>query len=186
MQPFIYGLFDPTDPTHIRYVGMTRLNALRPQAHWAKRKVKKASHLIHWLRSLEREGRNYGSLVLETLPEHSSKFFVGCIEQCYISALREIGHQLTNVLSGGQGGGCPGYHHTAEARARISESKKRLYADPLQKLANSQRVTASYTPELREIRRKQTLGHTVSAETRAKLSAASKRVAAERRAKLEN
>jgi len=101
----IYGLGDPHEFGHVRYVGMA-LKPSRPNEHAsaALKVVKKASYLINWVRKLQKEGRSYVVLVLEELPEGTTRHFLGFVEQCYIKALRQIGHHLTNVHEGGWGG----------------------------------------------------------------------------------
>ena len=53
----IYGLVDPLDAGHVRYVGMA-FKAQRPYQHSlsARNKLDKHSHLFHWIRSLHIEG----------------------------------------------------------------------------------------------------------------------------------
>lgn len=105
-RPFIYGLVDPREPRHVRYVGMAGKYASRPFQHAenARKKVDKHSHLFHWIRSLQIDGLEPGVLILEELPEGAARTFVGNIEKMYILSLREIGHKLTNIAKGGDGG----------------------------------------------------------------------------------
>lgn len=103
-RPFVYGLVDPAEPRHIRYVGMA-MKANRPYEHSRNaRKETKHSHLFHWIRLLQAEGREPEVLILEELCEGASRNFVGEIERLYISSLRGIDHRLTNVSKGGWGG----------------------------------------------------------------------------------
>lgn len=122
--PFIYGLVDPLDPGHVRYVGM----ACRPErpfihsrwAHWARTRP---SHFVHWIRKLHAEGREYVVLVLRELHPTLTRQQVGGAERLIIRALRGHGHQLTNVSPGGEGGRVGGI--TPESRARISAALAR-------------------------------------------------------------
>ena len=158
MKPFIYGLVDPADPRHVRYVGMS-FRAGRPLDH--ARNARKGStsnpHLMNWIRKLQAEGREYAILVLKELPDGARRGFVGFVEKCYIKSLREIGHRLTNVTEGGDGGA--GNVHPPEVRALISAAAKG-------------RVV---TDDVRSRTRATLMGHAVSDETRARQSAAKRR-----------
>ena len=157
VKPFVYGLVDPLDAGHVRYVGMS-FRAGRPLDHARNARGKmRSSHLMNWIRKLQTEGREYIVLVLEELPLDSRREFVGFVEKCYIKSLREIGHKLTNVTEGGDGGA--GNVHTPEVRAQISAAAKgRIVTD-----------------EVRARTRATLMGHAVSDETRAKQSAAKSR-----------
>lgn len=145
-RPFVYGLYDPVEPGHIRYVGMAFANAFRPHQHakWANKPSTQPSHFKHWILKLQEEGRAYGVMILEELSETASYNFTGFVERCYIKSLREIGHLLTNVADGGNGGDLgpevnlrisntkkgkattTGYRFTPEQRANISAGLKRI------------------------------------------------------------
>jgi hypothetical protein len=152
-QPFIYGLIDPLDPGHIRYVGMAPSNPFRPHQHRenARRPNTKPSHLIYWIRKLHSEGRTYQVKTLETL---SSPRLLGFVEKCYIDSLRKIGHDLTNGTEGGVGGNT-GYFGSDEHRA-------------LMKMVQTGRKRS---PETRALMAKAKRERPVTLETRAKLSA---------------
>lgn len=106
MVPFIYGLVDPLEPGHVRYVGMARVKASRPYDHAknARRSSTTNPHLMNWVRKLQAEEREYTCIVLETLPCGVSRGLLGFVERCYIKSLIEIGHKLTNATQGGEGG----------------------------------------------------------------------------------
>jgi hypothetical protein len=134
LKPFIYALADPLELGHVRYVGMA-MKARRPYEHAKEaRRSTKHSHLFHWIRLLQSEGREPAVLTFESLAEDSSRRFVGLVERMYIDSLRRIGHRLTNVAEGGFGGDCGpvsqetrekirqthlGRKHSAEHRARV-------------------------------------------------------------------
>lgn len=185
LQPFIYGLVDPFEPKHVRYVGMTIGRRLRPFDHMRNaRKEKKHSHLLHWIRKIQSEGREPSVLILEELFENSSRDFIGFVEKCYIKSLRGIGHRLTNVAEGGNGGDVgpegrakiaatlTGYKHTAEACLNMGASRKGGKFT-LERCANiSTSLKGKPVPEERRRRIALTLtGRKASAETRAKQSA---------------
>jgi hypothetical protein len=156
MQPFIYGLVDPAEPKHVRYVGMTLTRKKRPYDHAknARNGSKRHPHLLNWVRKIQSEGREYDVLVLEQLSSGISRSLAGFAEQCYIKSLREIGHDLTNATIGGDGGDAStGRVRSAEARAKYSIAQKASWA---------KRKAASNGCSL---------GHPWSKEARAKLSA---------------
>ena len=148
-QPFIYGLVDPQDPGHVRYVGMAGVHESRPYAHakWARRATG-PSYLLHWLQKLAAEGRKYEVIKLEELSPGTSREFLGQVERMYISALRLVGHKLTNLAEGGLGGRhlsseryaeialkqignkrALGAVHSPEARLAVSESRKKYFRE---------------------------------------------------------
>lgn len=196
-RPFVYGLVDPLDMGHVRYVGMA-LQWKRPFAH-AKRARKDGgnhSHVLNWIRSLR--GREYAVLVLEELPAGSRRRFVGAIETMYIASLKAIGHDLTNATDGGDG--FVGGKHRPESRARlaatwarkkaegytrssehcqaISDGKKGVPLGPKSAEALATQVVFQVGHEVSAETRKRlsesALGHSVSQETREQLSAALK------------
>lgn len=120
-RPIIYGLVDPLEPKHVRYVGMAS-NAGRPYVHakQARRPNHKYSHLRHWVQKLQAEGREYTVLILEELSEDVSRHFLGEVEKMYIASLRAIGHNLTNATDGGEGALNP----SQEVRAALSARNK--------------------------------------------------------------
>lgn len=103
VRPFVYGLVDPAEPGHIRYVGMA-FNPGRPLAHSKEARTgRRGTHKLNWIRSMHREGREPSYLVLEELSPGVSKKLLGFVESCYIRSLGEIGHRLTNSTAGGEG-----------------------------------------------------------------------------------
>lgn len=123
--PLIYGLIDPLEPKHIRYVGMAmKVGRSFEHAKNAKRLVSKHSYLFHWIRLLQAENREPAVLILEELSEDATRNFVGEVEKMYITSLREIGHKLTNVSGGGWGGHAwpLGGKHSEESKAKQSKA----------------------------------------------------------------
>ncbi len=117
--PFVYGLYDPADAGHIRYVGMAPTNPSRPYRHAVNAREKKDadSYLMRWICKIQAEGREPAVTILETLNETTGRAFLGFVESCYIKSLRAIGHQLTNANDGGWGGS--NGPHTPEARLKM-------------------------------------------------------------------
>ena len=152
-RPFVYGLVDPAEPGHVRYVGMASVRASRPQEHSKNAHGKRAGripHLALWIRKLHSKGREYGVLILEELREDTSRKFLGFVEKCYIKSLRAIGHDLINIAEGGDGGKMGemspegrarnaaamigntrtlGYKHSDESNTKRSESSRRYFAE---------------------------------------------------------
>lgn len=82
-RPFVYGLIDPLEPGHVRYVGMASVRASRPNEHaYLARKGSNGNpHLMNWIRKIQSEGREPTFLVLEQLSEGATKKFLGFVEQ---------------------------------------------------------------------------------------------------------
>lgn len=153
-QPFVYGLFDPADAGHIRYVGMAPSNPSRPyqHAHRARKDVTDCSYLMNWIRKIQSEGREPSVMILEQLRKDTGRAFLGFVESCYIKSLRSIGHRLTNENDGGWGGS--NGPHTSGSHAKMK---------------------AAWTPEIKarvgaSVSSRQ-IGTKLSKETRAKQSA---------------
>jgi hypothetical protein len=194
-QPFVYGLFDPAEAGHVRYVGMAPSNPSRPYQHAkrARKDLADDSHLMRWIRKIQAEGREPSVMILEQLREETGRAFLGFVESCYIKSLREIGHRLTNENDGGWGGS-NGPHTpesrvamktgwTLERRARQAEiSRERQLG---RKFTEEKRAgwRDSWTPERRiasgVVVRERERGKTRSIETRAKQSASVKAYLAE-------
>ena len=153
--PFVYGLVDPLEPKHVRYVGMAGVRASRPYDHakWARRERAKPTWQVRWIRKLQTAGREPDVLILEQLSEGASRALLGFIEKCYIKSLREIGHHLTNVSEGGDGGTTrKGSKHRAES---IDKMKGHIKSEAARAL-----LRASWTDERRVAARERQLGNT--------------------------
>jgi hypothetical protein len=148
--PFVYGLVDPLEPGHIRYVGMASVRADRPLEHAkeARKLSTSPSYKINWIRKVQSEGREPAVVVLEELSEGSSQDLVGFCEKAYIKSLREIGHRLTNVAEGGNGGNTGPL--TPEVEAKRQASLKLAWASPELRARHSETLLNAQTPELRE------------------------------------
>ena len=152
--PFVYGLVDPDEPTHVRYVGLAGVRASRPYDHakWARSKRAIATWQVNWIRKVQAAGREPVVLVLEQLAEGASRRMLGFVEACYIKSLLKIGHRLTNVAVSENGG----HDQTPETRTRISGSLKgRQKSDETREL-----LRLAWTDERRVATRKRQLGNT--------------------------
>ena len=178
-------------PGHVRYVGMaTKVG--RPYAHagCARRGSHVNPHLMNWIRVLQADGREPSFLVLEELREGASRQLLGFVEKCYIKSLREIGHRLTNVAEGGDGGNTGPQTPEALAKIRASWTSEKRAKQSRAKTGNKNCVGRVCSPETREKQRiahlgQRRFGRPFSLESRAKSSASQKGVirSAESRAK---
>lgn len=130
-QPFVYGLYDPAEAGHIRYVGMAPSRPNRPYQHatYARKATTDGSHLMRWIHKIQAEGREPSVMTLEQLPIGTSRSFLGFVESCYIKSLRKIGHRLTNANDGGWGGSNGPHSEESKSRMKIgwtSEVRKRV------------------------------------------------------------
>jgi hypothetical protein len=168
--PFIYGLYDPRDAGHIRYVGMA-FQTKRPIEHGFEAMKSETSEnpRITWIRGLLDEGEVYDVEILEQLEEGCSRHFVGLVEQMYIRALRKIGHKLTNVSAGGWGGvTLPSTGHTPESLAKMRAAS--LGKTPSEEARKKMRDAAlrGMTPE--KIERLSQARRSISVETRQRIT----------------
>ena len=73
--PFVYGLVDPLEPEHIRYVGIALANPRRPYEHMKECGEKaQRSYKHNWIHSLIADGRMYSVVILLELPAASRIF----------------------------------------------------------------------------------------------------------------
>jgi hypothetical protein len=181
-QPFVYGLVDPIEPGHVRYVGMAPVRACRPQEHAkeARRANAQSTPKINWIRSIQREGRNPSMIELERFGVGASQQFVGLVEKLYIDALRKIGHRLTNVAEGGHGGevgrrGKPGKPHTQETieKIRAAHTGVVFTAERCANISAARKgIGHPHTQETRQKIGAKSKGRKASGETRKKQSEA--------------
>src|SRR3990167_761993 len=163
--PFIYGLFDPAEPKHIRYVGMTETDPERPYSHY---KSTYNPRIVAWVRRLREQGRGYEVRILESFLAGVARQDI-CEAECdFIALARQRGDDLLNLTDGGEGGNI--WRPTAEERKAISDRLTGHFVSPETRAkigaANRRRI--------------------VTPETRAKISAASKgkRISTEQRASM--
>lgn len=125
-RPFVYGLVDPLDISHVRYVGMSTANAKRPYHHVkdARNPLSAPTHKVCWIRKLLAEGREPAVLILEELSQTAPDSLVCFVEQSYIASLKSIGHDLVNGTDGGDGHLNP----TPRVREILSRNAKARHA----------------------------------------------------------
>ncbi len=113
---YIYALFDPRKPLHIRYVGKTIHLEKRIANHIKSPRYKEKNYKINWINSLIKNNIYPEYKILEECNTNNWKEK----EMHWIKKLREEGHILTNSTAGGDGCNEP----TEELRKKLSESHK--------------------------------------------------------------
>jgi hypothetical protein len=174
----IYTLSDPRDPAAIRYVGVThRKPGARLACHLHCARTGNNNHRHNWIRKLLTAGVTPLLVVIDT----GTGDGWGAVESWWIQWYRNRGFHLTNATDGGEG--ALGNRHTAETRAKMSESRMglKLSVHTIARMAAG-RVGVKQAPE-RVAKRSTSVKATwerkkaaglppPSAETRAKISAA--------------
>lgn len=150
---YVYALFDPRQPLHVRYVGKTTDMVSRLQNHISQAKREAGCHRLLWMRKLLTAGVLPCQRLLEMVEGASWQE----AERRWIRDLRAAGHDLVNGTNGGEGG-CAWIGRTMppEVRAKIRNAKlgKRHSLETRAKMSASR------------------MGKSPSIETRAKLRAA--------------
>ena len=139
--PCIYGLVDPLEPNHIRYVGKTR-HASRFYNH--RYEALNCSHLTHkhnWILKLLAAGRSFNMIIIQQCEENISNEYLNDLEVYYIAKYRAEGHDLTNGTDGGDGR--DGTSLSDEARKKLSESAKLSWKnlDGSKKIERSKKIS---------------------------------------------
>lgn len=111
---FIYGLTDPRDKNHVRYVGKTKNLPGRLAGHLKDAKRGIVNHKCKWIRKLLEDGVTPCISILDVA---SLDTWVDS-EMRWISILRSEGHKLTNATDGGEG--MCGHVPSEETRRRMS------------------------------------------------------------------
>lgn len=117
----IYGLYDPLEPGHVRYIGKTQLDPISRLTEHIRNTLnfKKQTYKLNWLRKVLLENRVPKIFIInETSTEENAFIF----EKLYIREHRKAGHKLTNATDGGEGS--KGLRHTKESRAKIGAASK--------------------------------------------------------------
>lgn len=131
----LYGLYDPTEPDEIRYVGITkRTLEARLKAHIGEAaSSRERTHKIRWIAKLVRANRLPAARLLAIVEDHEAPR----IEQLAIAAYRRTGHNLTNGTEGGER-----TVYTDGSRSRMSAAAKLVAARPGDRELRSQRLKA--------------------------------------------
>jgi hypothetical protein len=194
----VYGLYDPREPDHIRYVGITFRGVNRrcnDHVHTARKGGK--TYRDAWVRTLLREDILPDYVVLE---EGN-----GCgwkdREGYWILYFRECGNRMTNLTDGGDG--AVGAVHSPELRERRSailrelwkqeqyrerqaaaQKAKKVSDETRKRISESHKHRQPATQITREKIAKAGRGRKHSEETRARMREAQKRITPETREKL--
>jgi hypothetical protein len=145
----VYGVYDPREPEHIRYIGCTRfLLADRMALAFSVAKHAKWNSRPYWiwLGQIWKQGVRPAVKALYRVRRDEDW---GRAERRWIAKLKSEGHQLLNMTLGGPGGSGP--EHSARTITRLSGQK--------------------LSPETRAKISAATTGRKLSPEARAKLSA---------------
>lgn len=145
----LYGLFDPTEPDELRYIGTTQyLVGERLKQHVAEAAAAIGTHKRHWIAGLLGAGRRPNGRCLAVIEDDEASR----TEQRAIGVYKNSGHRLTNSTEGGDR-----VVFTKETRSRMSASANARWDRP----GEREKLSAAHiTPEARE-------NHIAAAKTRA-------------------
>lgn len=179
----IYALIDPRNGA-TRYIGKSTSGMRRPREHAYYARHGSPQYCERWVRQLQSLGLVYEIVVLE---EVGGMDRLGMREKWWIAFARAWGCSLTNLTDGG--GGMSGYVPTMEARARIGAANRvhgigrKQSAETVARRVAKLRVHTC-SAAMREKIRQANKGRTLTAEHRAKLSAAASNRTPEVRARM--
>ena len=150
----IYGLVDPrTD--EVRYIGKSSSGLVRPKRHFFPSVLKEKNYKANWLRNVIAAGHSAPVVVLEELDMEDALNDAECF---WIAQGRGLGWPLTNLTAGGEG--TVGVVRSAATRAKSSAATRAFFETPGARERQS------------EAQRKRFETAPVTAETRARISAA--------------
>jgi len=142
---FIYGLYDPAEPMHIRYIGQTSKGEDRPLKHIYRPPVVCTTHKEKWLNVVFSEGRQPDWVYIDFAEDKTELD----IKECrFIKKFKEAGHHLTNGTEGGDG--WKGARHSVETKAKWSYMRKGIIPSNLEELHNLPQTKAA---QLRNLQR---------------------------------
>ncbi len=164
---FIYSLSDPIT-SDVRYIG----KANNPKRRYANHLFAFDNfHKSRWIKSLLNKELKPILEIIDEVPITEWQFW----EQHYISLYKSWGFNLTNISTGGDGGGVFGWRATDEtkARMRLAQLGKKLSSETKEKLRiahTGKKLSASHIEKMRIAN----LGKKMSAESIAKTAAANR------------
>ena len=94
--PFIYGLVDPLEPEHLRYVGVATRSASRPYSHAKQANANPSTCAHKWILELQNAGRGYTVVILREFPDETEKSLIIRAEKNFMISAARAGHQLLN------------------------------------------------------------------------------------------
>ena len=163
-----YFLYELLEGEATRYIGMALDPNSRLQGHLRDAEKGVETHCCNWIRKLARKGQLPRMLIMA---EAQTKKQACQYERALIESYRGMGHDLTNMTEGGEGGVSSeeirkkigakalGRVHSEESRKKISEGLRRNYEN---------------NPAARAARGKATRGKHRSEETRRKIGESNK------------
>ena len=163
MVGFVYALVDPRT-LMVRYIGRTTQGQARFKQHEYSNNN---TYVCRWIKSLRGAGLMFIPVVLE---ECTSRESLMSSESWWVAYGKLSGWELTNLTNGGDGSW--GYRVTAETREKLRQLhlNKPKSAEHIENMRR-----AKSTPEAIEANRRLHTGRKRSAETRARIGAASRR-----------
>lgn len=158
MKYLIYGLLDPREPEHVRYIGRSSTGLKRPKSHgFASKLAKDDTYKANWIRKLLDEEIMFDVVVLELFDSMEP---LNEAEQRWIKQGIEQGWKLTNLSIGGDGPFTP---MSVKYRERRRQLSKQIWA------------AKQHTPETIAKLRAIKLGVPRSKETKEKIRASCRR-----------
>ncbi len=143
MTIFIYCLSDPRDGK-IRYVGKAKNLRKRFLSHlWEQ---KRTDRKTNWVKNLKRSGVIPSVDILETIENSNDEDWQEC-ERFWISYLRFLGCDLTNLESGGRGGTVPHADTIAKRVAKTTGQKRSADAKLKMRIAKLGKKASAETCE---------------------------------------
>lgn len=119
---YIYILYDPTFISTKLYVGKTEQKpAKRLSGHLKKSNLQKNYFSVNWIKSLLARNIKPAMYIFTIIPPGQDW---ESAEKLLIAFLRWCGIEITNITDGGESGKPAGWHHTVEAKEKMSVSKK--------------------------------------------------------------
>jgi hypothetical protein len=133
----IYALFDPREPSLVRYIGKTSSGmAERLSRHLTEARLGLKAHRFHWIRALLRDDVMPR---IRQIEETTAKLWRDR-ERHWIEHFRCAGHPMTNTSNGGDGLDSEVWRKIWEdpaLRKRQSSALRRYCADPLVRMKKS-------------------------------------------------
>ena len=167
---FIYGLYDPrVTPIHWRYVGKCMNTKRRLSLHTCPSSLKSNSHRSKWVQSLIEAGVKPVLVVLEVV---SDGLGWQLAERKWIMIFHNMGYKLTNGTDGGDD--CYSVPAVVQSNRRRKGEKRPPVSDEWHEKQRASHLGIKQSPESSAKKSVAMKGHTVSKETRKKISDALK------------
>ena len=129
-----YGLIDPRESNHIRYVGRTKNPHLRLMAHI--REFGGVGSKRKWINTLQEQGINPQMVILEEYDEKSPKRLIVSVEEYYIKKYLQLNHNLTNGRMDGKGNSIGTLSETGRLSIQLAQRRRKERRDLLNRRIN--------------------------------------------------